>query len=430
MNSTVNLRIGYLMQNGAPDLEVVSGPQLHVTAVIKGLQKLGHHVRTVATQQQRLAWSDDLQHWFAPQYGVTAAKWFRLMESVVRRTQSELQLPFVGIFDSLHYADVYTRHLNHYDLLYERHGYMGYGGVIAARRLGIPLIIELNGNIVKEIDTMPIKMSAIQRKLGRWLTFWTLLAADHVVVVSNALKHQLMASVGIPEERVSVVVNGVDLALFSRSFHGADVREQFGVGPEPIVAFVGSFQPWHGVNLLVSSFGLVQTCFPKVQLLLVGDGAGRDAVVTQIADMGLQANIKLLGRLAQDQVAAVLSIADVVVAPYPLIHGEIVGTPLKILEYMAAGKAIVASTAPLHEIITDGVTGLRVAPASASSLAQGISRLLGNEELRARLGRNASCQARQYSWEHVAEQLSEIFMAELAKRNHHSLAGATISPQK
>jgi glycosyltransferase involved in cell wall biosynthesis len=411
--TNTSLQIGYLMQNGAPNLNDVSGPQLHVEAIIRGLQKKGHHVRTVAIQQSKLLWGDDLHTWSIPQFSLTQAKWFRLIESGLRRMQFELRLPFFGLFDSLRYADACTQVLMNFDILYERHGYMGFGGVTTARRLGIPLILELNGNIIKEIDEMGIEMSPTQRNLGRWITARTFLAANKVVAVSEALKQHLVADLGIPSEKIVVVTNGVDVELFSQEFDQGRIRRQYGLGSGPIIAFVGSFKPWHGVDLLVSGYKLVQSRFPDSQLVLVGDGVGRDNLAKTIADNGLKERITLSGQLARDQVAAILSIADVVAAPYPYTHTEIVGTPLKLLEYMAAGKAIVASTAPIHDIIINGRTGLRVKPASADSLAQGICHLLDDEVLRSRLAANAARQAQSHSWEHVVEKLLGIFEAEL-----------------
>jgi glycogen synthase len=410
------LRIGYLLQNGAPELSTLSGAQLHTVAVIKGLQKLGHHVRTVAIQRNKLGWSDDLQGWHAPQYGPTQKRGFRLFESAIRRVQSELHLAFVGLFDSLRYADACTHLLQGCDLLYERHGYMGYGGMIAARRLGIPIVIELNGNIIKEIDTMGVQMSPRQREVGRWLTYRTFLAADHVVIVSAALKEILVSAFDLPEARISVVLNGVDVDVFARPVDQAQVRAAHNLTNAPTIAFVGTFQPWHGVDLLVASFQLVQAAYPTAQLLIIGDGVGREAVAKQITALGLEHNIRLLGQLAQVKVAELLHIADLAVAPYPFQHNEIVGTPLKIMEYMAAGKAIVASTAPLHEIVKQGVTGVRVMPANAQALAGAIIQLLGDDGLRATLGENARCQAQQYSWQHVVERLCTIFSAQLANK--------------
>jgi glycosyltransferase involved in cell wall biosynthesis len=407
------------MQNGAPDLSTTSGPQLHVTAVIRGLQKLGHPVRTVAIQKPGLVWSDDLAKWNAPFFGFTEYKMYRLFQSGVRRLQTELKLPFIGIFDSLRYADACAHLLHGYHLLFERQGYMGYGGLLAARRLGIPLVIEMNGNIVREIDEIGIRMTPLQRKIGRWLTCRTLRGADHIVAVSAALKRDLVADLGLPEEKISVVLNGVDVKLFSKPYNQQQIRAQYRIGAGPAIAFVGSFQPWHGVDLLVSSFKLLQDRFPAVQLILMGDGAGRGTVEKQIADLALHDRVIMTGRLNQEEVAGLLTSADVLVAPYPLVHTNIVGTPLKLLEYMAAGRAIVASTAPLHEVIIDGTTGIRVAPASAEALAEGIARLLDDAELRTRLGAAAQRQAQRYSWDGVAEQLRNIFVTVLAARARH-----------
>lgn len=408
------LQLGYLMQTGAPDLSITSGPQLHVTAVIKGLQQQGHHVRTVAFQDAALGWSDCIPSWNAPTYGVTERRWYRLSESIVRRTQSEAGLPFIGLFDSIRYADACVQMLSGYDLLYERHGYMGYGGVLAARRLGIPLVLEMNGNIVREIDEIGIEMSATQRRLGREITYRTLMSADQIVVVSETIKRQLIDDLALPAEKMTVVTNGVDVDLFSRSYNISELRRRYHLGSGPVAAFVGSFQPWHGVEMLIESFRDVVAVFPNARLIVAGDGAGRAGVQSQIAAAGLQSHVVMTGRLSQQQVAEVLAVADVVAAPYPLQHHDIVGTPLKLLEYLAAGKAIVASTAPLHEIITDGVTGLRVSPASSDALAKGIIRLFGDAALRTYLGANARELGQGYSWTHVTEKLYEIFLSVLA----------------
>jgi glycosyltransferase involved in cell wall biosynthesis len=370
----------------------------------------------VVTQNDQLVWGDQLQNWSLASYHLTDSLGFKLFESPIRRLQSEMRLPYISMFDSLRYADAAVRLLKGYTILYERHGYMGYGGVITARRLGIPLVLELNGNILKEIDEIGVQMSPIQRKIGRWITRYTFWAANHVVVVSDALKHHLVEDLQIPAEKVSVVLNGVDLELFSQPHDAQQTRQKYKLGSGPVITFVGSFQPWHGVEYLVSSFKLVQEQCSDAQLVLVGDGAARDPIVAQLTQLGLQNKTILTGRLPQDQVAAVVQAADVLVAPYGFKHGDIVGTPLKILEYLAAGKAIVASTAPIHELITDGVNGLRVEPAEPAALARGIIRVLKDPALCTRLGAAAHQQAQQYSWDGVVEKLQRIFVEQLATK--------------
>jgi glycosyltransferase involved in cell wall biosynthesis len=407
-----SLRIGYLMQNGAPDLREVSGPQLHTVAVIKGLQKLGHTVRTVATQREQLLCSDDLNAWHRPDYGFSRKKWFRFLESAVRRVQSELKLPFLGLFDSLHTADAFSKQLKGFDVLYERHGYMGFGGVFAARWLKIPLVLELNGNIIREIDERGLNISPLQRKIGRWITIQTFHAVNHIVVVSDALRHTLVTEYQVPAEKISVVLNGVNLDLFTKTYEKQKILREYGLSDIPTVVFVGSFEPWHGVEFLLASFPTVVKNCPNVQLVLVGEGSGKEKAVQQAASLNLTDKIKFLGRLPQDQVAAVLSASNIVVAPYPFEHSNIVGTPLKLLEYMAAGKGIVASTAPIHEIVEDGVTGIRVAPANADALAAGITNLLADPLLCESLGRKAALKAQKYSWDSVNFELGRILLKE------------------
>lgn len=413
----ISLKIGYLMQNGAPDLSQVSGPQLHTLAVINGLQKLRHSVRTIAIQNKQLEWSDDLKRWNPPSYQLTKLLLFRILESTIRRIQHDLKLPFLGLFDSLHFADACQGHLRGFDVLYERHGYMGFGGVIAAQWLNIPIVIELNGNILKEIDERGFSMSALQRNIGRWITIRTFLAADHMVVVSDALMRTLINDYHIPPEKISIVLNGVDIELFSRQNPGKEIRSQFGLAPGPIVGFVGSFEPWHGVELLVSSFQDVVQKHPDSQLVIIGEGPGKNMAVDKANTLGLQDKVKFLGRLPQAHVAALLGVSKVLVAPYPFEYDSIVGTPLKIMEYMAAGKGIVASTASIHEMIEHEKTGLRVAPANIIALADGINRLLDDQELCKQVGRNAAQHAKKYSWEQVNIKLIQIFREVINKKN-------------
>jgi len=417
------MRIGYVMQNGVPDLSTVSGPQLHVTAVIRGLQQRGHHVRTVASQGGSLQWSEDLTVWHPAPFSFSRSPWFRAVERPLRRVQRELRLPFVGLFDSVRYADAAARLLGGFDVVYERHGHMGYGGILAARRLGIPAVVELNGNILKELDAQGIPMSRLQREVSRQVTVRTFRAADRMVVVSPTLRDELVLHLGVPAGKVSVVRNGANLDLFRRPVDPAVVRRQHGLGSGALVCFVGGFEVWHGVDLLVTAFRSVRERYPDARLVLVGDGAGRPAAAAQVAALGLGGGVAFLGRLSQPEVAAVLRTADVLVAPYPVQQDDFLGSPLKLVEYLAAGKAIVASRARIHDLITDGVTGLRVPPADAEALAGGILHLLGDPDLRAALGAAAAREATAHSWDRVVDDLVDILTAAVAE-HRRSAAGS------
>lgn len=402
-------RIGYLIQHSAPDLRVVSGAQLHVTAVVRELSRAGHPVRLLTERDGRMSWSDDLSTWQAVEYGFSRRAPFRAIERPLRKLQTAFTIPYVNLFESLRYADACLQALGECQLLYERNNYLAYGGYFAARALGIPWVIELNGNILEELAEMGVDMSAAQRHVGHLVTRWAYRAADHVVVVSDALKREVVEKLGVPESRVSVVLNGVDLDLFAQAHDTEGMRRRLNLDEGPIVAFVGTFQPWHGVHLLAEAFHSVRQRVPNAQLVMVGEGPGRQDIQESLTASGDIARVRLTGRMPQVDVAAVLACADVLAAPHAYAEGTIVGTPLKILEYMAAGRAIVASTAPIHELVQHGVSGHRVAPGDGQALADGILALLEDDGLRGRYGREAGRLAQTYSWASVAQRLRVLF---------------------
>lgn len=404
-----SLRVGYLIQHGTPDLSVLAGPQLHILAVIRELKRAGHQVRLLAGRDASLTWSDDLETWHAATRPRTSRGVFRAVEAVVRRSQSATRFPYFNLFESLRYADACRTALDGCDVLYERNHYLAYGGYFAARAMGIPWVIELNGNILHELDEVGVEMSSLQRSVGRWVTSRAYHAADHIVVVSEALKEVVVRELGVPESRVSVVLNGVDLDLFTRAHDTAGIRRRLGLADGPVVAFVGTFQPWHGADLLVDAFHHVRQQVPDAQLVLIGDGPGREGLVGRVASHGDAGHVRMPGRLPQAEVAAALACADVLVAPHAYAEGNIVGTPLKILEYMAAGRAVVASTAPIHELVEHGVSGHRVAPGDARALADGLVTVLGDAPLRARYAEAARGVAERHSWAAVAGRLEGLF---------------------
>lgn len=406
------MKIGYLIQEGAPNIDVVSGPQLHIRAVIKGLEKHGHSVRTFMPRGGQLYWSDDLSQneWQKGAYGFSKSFWFRCIESPMRRAQTELHLPYLNLFESIRYSDAAARALSHCDLIFERYGFMGYGGVITAGRLGIPSVLEINGDISKEMEVLNVKMSAGQYWASARIARLTMMAASGIVCVAPLMKKKLVERIGIRSEKVQVIPNGADVELFSAPQDPVRVREKYGIACRPTMTFVGSFQPWHGIDLLLDSFNGVMEKITDAQLLLVGDGPGRSEAERRVSTSRWDGSVHFMGRLENSQVAEILAITDVSVAPFPYASSDIVGSPLKLFEYMAAGCPVIASWAPIHDVIEHEVNGIRVEPANASALADQLVRLLSNPTLSQRLGANAQRMAlERYSWDNTIQQLEDFF---------------------
>jgi glycosyltransferase involved in cell wall biosynthesis len=147
---------------------------------------------------------------------------------------------------------------------------------------------------------------------------------------------------------------------------------------------------------------------------LVGDGQTRPSLARKVLKNGLRHAVIMTGSIAHTRVPEILSIADVAVVPAAPVSASRggTGTPLKLFEYMAAGKAIVATALNrAAEVIQDGYNGLLVEAGDANGFAAAMLALLDDSVERGRLGQNARRQAvEQYSWEQYTRRLEKIYM--------------------
>src|SRR5512138_180156 len=162
------MKIGYLMEAGVPDIRsgASPGPTVHVRRVIEELGRLGHHVRLLAALDHRLWESDNLTDFVPVTVPPIDKGVLRLAERGVRRMQHDLKLPYAALFESLRFALACRQELRDYDLLYERMGWFGYGGGLAARWLDVPFVLEVNGDPLTEMEMQGIKVPGSQRWLS------------------------------------------------------------------------------------------------------------------------------------------------------------------------------------------------------------------------------------------------------------------------
>src|SRR5256886_16469048 len=130
---------------------------------------------------------------------------------------------------------------------------------------------------------------------------------------------------------------------------------------------VGSMKPWHGLDVLVEAFARLHERAPDARLLLVGDGPARAAVCADLSARGLNGVVHCTGAVAPREVPGLLTSVDVAVAPYPQATGFYF-SPLKVYEYLAAGRAVVASrVGQLETVIRHDVNGLLCPPGDRKS---------------------------------------------------------------
>jgi glycosyltransferase involved in cell wall biosynthesis len=224
-----------------------------------------------------------------------------------------------------------------------------------------------------------------------------------VAAISDVHRRTLTAR-SWPEEKVVTVHSGVDLAQFERPRSSvAGLRRALGAAACPLVVYAGSLYEGKGCEQILAAAREI----PEAKFVCVG---GRDFEVERLteraASLGL-ANVELTGRVPHAEVPSYLLAADVLIAPFTEDGRDIAGkvimpfaSPIKLFEYMAAGRAVVTSNVgAIPEVLRHEENALLVSPGSVAELAGAIKRLLDDRALAERLGASARRGVRCYSWD-------------------------------
>jgi glycosyltransferase involved in cell wall biosynthesis len=408
------LRIAYVMQNAGNDLAEDVGQAILIKQTVRGLKQAGYPISVFRLQGARVARMDDVFNLAAvgqAPLGISGTRAFRVLEGGIRRCQRELHLPYLALFDAYRFYEACCRFLPEFTVCHEYGGLFSIGAARACRQMAIPYVLTVEADPFLENQVKGTPLRGIRAFVAARRARLAYRLADRIVTVSNAARKHLVAAWDLRPEKIEVLPNGVDADLFRPQAERQQLRRELGLTGAPIVAFVGGFQMWHGLDRLVESFCHVLQAAPQARLLLVGDGPARPAVERQVAELGLDTAVTITGFVPQAQVPQWLAAADIAVLPYPELPGELWFSPLKLYEYMAAGKAIVASRAgQIAEILEDGHSGILVTPGDVAALSQTLLRLIADPALQRRLGRNARQQAvANHSWEQYIARLAQIY---------------------
>jgi glycosyltransferase involved in cell wall biosynthesis len=295
-------------------------------------------------------------------------------------------------------------------VVYQRHSVGSFSGVELSRRTNAPLVLEYNGSEVwvarnwgRPLRYEPLALAAEEASLRH---------AHLVVTVSRALADELVAR-GVEPDRVAWHPNGGDADRFAPErapqAERDALRDRYRVPRDAVlITFVGTFGQWHGVHVLARAVRehADWARAHNVRFLFVGDGLKMPEVRAELGDAGDVAT--LAGLVAQDEVALHLAASDVLVSPHvPNEDGSpFFGSPTKIFEYMAAGKAIVASDLDqIGDVLRDDLAIL-VRPGDAEDLARGLREAAADAPRREELGRRARERVlSRYTWSHHVDAI-------------------------
>jgi len=401
------VRILYLCTDPGIDLMSQGGGSIHIRAFVSALRHLNHEVTVTCHAASNE--STDARNGSRDLLPLRLGEWNRALASSIRganRLAGSRGRYHPDLVRGLHNLTAFrlaARHVRAHrpNFIYERNSLWGMTGLWLARKYSLPLVLEVNAPL------------AYEQKQYRGLTFsslaeWTermiWCGADLIVVVSESLRRYLQEA-GVRPERIRVLPNAVDANLFHNRLDGEPVRKRFHLGSRFVVGFLGTFKQWHGADLLMEAFQRLHQGDPDMHLLLVGDGPLRESLQEKIRQAGLEHEVTLAGKVTHQEVPLYLATMDVAVAPYPDLS-KFYFSPLKLFEYMAAGRAIVASRlGQIAEVIVDGESGLLFKPGDVEDLVRCIRRLREDSRLRLALGKQASMTSRSYTWSKNASQV-------------------------
>jgi len=294
-----------------------------------------------------------------------------------------------------------------FDVIHAHH----YEGLMvgAAARIGKPLklVYDAHTLLMSELPYYPLGMPAgTKRMTGRWLDSLLPRLADHTVCVTDTIRDKLVNDAGIAAERVSVISNGVEYQHFD-----AAARAGTSLTNGKTLVFTGNLAEYQGIELMLEAFANVLHELPDARLLIASDSsfAAYEALARKL---GITGQLDIVPSPDFRNLPALLAKGDVAVNP----RVECDGIPVKLLNYMAAGRAVVsfASSAPG---VVHNQTGWLVESGSVPALAEGMVTLLRQPELAQRLGTGAQHYVQAHrSWQVAARCCESLYEKLLGDR--------------
>jgi len=267
------------------------------------------------------------------------------------------------------------------DVLYERYNLFLLSGVMLKKRTGLPLLLEVNAPLALERE----QHSGLSlRRLAYATEAWVWRGADFVLPVTEVLAQDVRAA-GVPSERIVVAPNGINEDHFSHAPDMAAAKARLGWPDALVLGFTGFVRSWHSMDMVLRWLASAQAP-AHARLLLVGDGPARQELEDLSRELGIADRVKFTGVVSRDEVPALVAAFDIALQPAVTAYAS----PLKVVEYLALSKAIVAPDQPnIMEVLEHERNALLFTAGSEASLRAALEALSKDASLREQLGREA-----------------------------------------
>jgi len=349
---------------------------IHIGEMITAFESIGHQVKLVCPWSAKRKQGLDRYQATGKTTGLKRS-WKLWLKQIAEILYNSVSFCRVGL------ASVVFRP----DFIYERYSAFHYGGVLASRLLGKPLLLEVNATFAGKFGCrFPVYFpSALKYLENKALTHATL-----VVVVSQALKECVIEQ-GVEPDRVLVLPNGINERKCAVAYQKSpkiakDLGEKLGISADFVIGFVGSLRKWHGIDFLIETIPFILSQCPACQFLIVGSGEMETDLRAFIKKEELTAKVIMHPGVEHDLVFDYLGLMTIGLMP----DSNQFGSPMKIIEYMAMGVVPIApDVGPVQEVIEHLKTGLVFKQRNSAEFVDAISTVYSDADLRQRISKAA-----------------------------------------
>lgn len=365
------------------------GQYVHIEELTNALKELGHEIIMVgptAVQKEE----------FGAEAGMVAV----LKKYLPKFVYELLELAY-AVKDYASLVRAVRKHRP--DCLYERYNLYVPSGIWLKRRFKLPMLLEVNAPLYderKKYDGIALDW------LARWTEHIAWRGADYVLPVTHVLAERVKLA-GVPDARIVVIPNGINPERFSEIPKIDAAKAALGLPGRLVLGFVGFMREWHGIERVID---LVADDRDKnLHLLLVGDGPARASLEKRAKERAIEDRVTITGVVSRADVARYIAAFDVALQPEVVAYAS----PLKLFEYLALGRAIVApASANIKEILVHEHNALLFDPKDRAGFSAAVRRVCDDASLRARIAVEArrTIDALGLTWKNNATRVTNLFI--------------------
>ena len=348
-----------------------------------------------------------------------------IVQNIYKPPSSLSTVPAILASNQDYYKNLISKIQTHKKIfIYERLCLGIYVGVQISQKLNIPYIIEYNGSEISmsksfsdfqyEHEDVLLKAEEVAFK-----------QATLISVISENVCEELVRR-NVPKSKILVNPNGVDVDAYKmeNDFYRELRRNKLGINKsDTVVGFIGTFGGWHGIEVIANSLNSICSRNKVIKFLFIGDGSYAHLIHEAVKKYNLADRVLFLGMKTQQEGKELLGCCDLFIAPHSahMVDGKFFGSPIKLFEYMALGKGIIASDLEqIGEILAPSIKasnlstsnlsgnecGVLCKPGSTEEFIEAVLFMVNNPNISEVMGKNARIKVKNsYTWKNNIERL-------------------------